>query len=292
MVFSQKQFELRDRKADWFYWVLDGINSNFHIFFKTIASLKCLCDELFAKSQEAYWKGSERAFAVLFIHWHILSIKLRIWYNADMYFFVKTCVVLLNMIFEIRDNDTMDGFGTKVLQALKITSVRNRAHSIPATQYAHAVYLSTIADRVEDRYYQEMLQNALKDAIWVSCAHVLLWPLKWHLIQILNDEGFDGLHDKKRESCARATPQFPLHPPKPKHRWSTWRFFSDALVFRLLFDNPLFLQYLPQTATTEGIVVLHALSAIVIELHPHALHLHLAWCKRISLAFNSNFLWE
>lgn len=162
-------FEVAGRPIDWFYWVADGIYPDFRIFLKTIAKPLDRRERLFAKSQEAFRKGAERVYAVLFSRWHILANPSRIWHTADMNLIVKSCVILHNMIVEARDKDDEDGFGTKNIASIddNASIVPIRTRSIPSTPYAHAAYLRNTADRVEDNRDHALLQKAMADAMWL-----------------------------------------------------------------------------------------------------------------------------
>lgn len=81
---------------------------------------------------------------------------------------VRCSVIIHNMIVEVRDTDEENGFGTNNIASIEqdaaIVTIINR--SIPSNQCANDEYLRTVAKQVENCQDQELLKNAIADAIW------------------------------------------------------------------------------------------------------------------------------
>jgi hypothetical protein len=82
------------------YYLTDGIYPAWSIFVSSyrqpIGQKKCY----FAKKQESARKDIERAFGVLEIRFHILTIPSKLWFERDMQIIMYCCIVLHNMIIE------------------------------------------------------------------------------------------------------------------------------------------------------------------------------------------------
>lgn len=148
------------------YWVVDGIYPAYRILLKKIPSPTKKRESVFSKVQEAFRKGAERVYGVLFSRWHILSIPYRLWNRKDMNQVVRCCVILHSMIVEARKiNESM--------RTVKIFSFDPSAEVVPVrdsvppeNQYEVAEFYREIAEKVDDKRDHEMLTNALVEAIW------------------------------------------------------------------------------------------------------------------------------
>lgn len=160
------EMNIAGRVIDWFYWVVDGIYPPYRIFLKTISKPSTKREKHFSRAQEAFRKGVERVFGVLFSRWHIIAQPSKLWYSNDMGDVVRACAILHNMIIEYRDMDM--NMGTKNIVSIDPDAelVPVRTTVIPSNCYAHADYLRVHADLIKDERDHEMLQSALADKMW------------------------------------------------------------------------------------------------------------------------------
>ncbi|XP_050246461.1 uncharacterized protein LOC126694312 [Quercus robur] len=82
------------------YYLADGIYPKWSTFVKTISSPLGDKRKLFAKTQEAYRKGVERAFGVLQARFAIVRGPARFFYQETLHDIMKVCIILHNMIIE------------------------------------------------------------------------------------------------------------------------------------------------------------------------------------------------
>ncbi|CAL5326744.1 unnamed protein product [Camellia sinensis] len=82
------------------YYLDDGIYPRWATIVKTISQPQGAKRQLFARMQEACRKDVERAFGVLQARFNIVSVPARGWSDEDLYYIMKTCIILHNMIIE------------------------------------------------------------------------------------------------------------------------------------------------------------------------------------------------
>ncbi|CAL5332635.1 unnamed protein product [Camellia sinensis] len=82
------------------YYLADGIYPRWATIVKTISQPQGAKRQLFARMQEACRKDVERAFGVLQARFNIVSVPTRGWSDEDLYYIMKTCIILHNMIIE------------------------------------------------------------------------------------------------------------------------------------------------------------------------------------------------
>jgi len=102
-----------DRVAfDWFYYLVDGIYSNFSTCLKPSHMKRMNAVKNFAARQEAVRKCVERVFGVLFKRFFVLATPARLWYVEYMRAVLFACCVMQNMLVELRCVDYLgDGGG-------------------------------------------------------------------------------------------------------------------------------------------------------------------------------------
>ncbi|CAL5409744.1 unnamed protein product [Camellia sinensis] len=88
------------------YYFADGIYPRWATIVKTISQPQGAKRQLFARMQEACRKDVERAFGVLQARFNIVRVPARGWSDEDLYYIMKTCIILHNMITEDEHNTT------------------------------------------------------------------------------------------------------------------------------------------------------------------------------------------
>ncbi|XP_028110963.1 uncharacterized protein LOC114309433 [Camellia sinensis] len=86
------------------YYLADDIYPRWATIVKTISQPQGAKRQLFARMQEACRKDAERAFGVLQAQFNIVSVPARGWSDEDLYYIMKTCIILHNMIIEDERN--------------------------------------------------------------------------------------------------------------------------------------------------------------------------------------------
>ncbi|XP_028122728.1 uncharacterized protein LOC114319867 [Camellia sinensis] len=81
-------------------YLTDGIYPRWATIVKTISQPQGAKRQLFARMQEACLKDVERAFGVLQARFNIISVPARSWSDEDLYYIMKKCIILHNMIIE------------------------------------------------------------------------------------------------------------------------------------------------------------------------------------------------
>ncbi|XP_028122122.1 uncharacterized protein LOC114319309 [Camellia sinensis] len=82
------------------YYLVDGIYPCWAMIMKTISQHQGTKRQLFARMHEAFRKDVERAFGVLQARFNILRVPVRGWSDEDLYYIMKMCIILHNMIIE------------------------------------------------------------------------------------------------------------------------------------------------------------------------------------------------
>ena len=95
-------YYISNQSFNWRYFLADGIYPNWKVFVKTIGNPIGNSQKLFAASQESARKCVERVFGVLFKRFNILYCPGRYWSVSDLTSIVQTCVIIHNMIVEVR----------------------------------------------------------------------------------------------------------------------------------------------------------------------------------------------
>ncbi|XP_028118240.1 uncharacterized protein LOC114315831 [Camellia sinensis] len=86
------------------YYLTDGIYPRWATIVKTISQPQGTKRQLFVRMQEACRKDVERAFGVLHARFNIIKVPARGWSDDDLYYIMKTCIILHNMIIEDERN--------------------------------------------------------------------------------------------------------------------------------------------------------------------------------------------
>ncbi|XP_028081990.1 uncharacterized protein LOC114283388 [Camellia sinensis] len=86
------------------YYLADGIYPCWATIVKTIFQPQGTKRQLFVRMQEACRKDVKRAFGVLQARFNIVSVPARGWSDEDLYYIMKTCIILHNMIIEDERN--------------------------------------------------------------------------------------------------------------------------------------------------------------------------------------------
>ncbi|XP_028087345.1 uncharacterized protein LOC114288059 [Camellia sinensis] len=82
------------------YYLADGICPRWATIVKTISQPQDAKRQVFARMHEACRKDVERAFRVLQARFNIIRVLVKGWSDEDLYYIVKTCIILHNMIIE------------------------------------------------------------------------------------------------------------------------------------------------------------------------------------------------
>ncbi|XP_028105572.1 uncharacterized protein LOC114304619 [Camellia sinensis] len=82
------------------YYLADGIYPRLATIVKTISQPQGAKRQLFVRMQEACQKDVKRAFGVLQARFNILKVPARGLSDEDLYYIMKTCIILHNMIIE------------------------------------------------------------------------------------------------------------------------------------------------------------------------------------------------
>jgi hypothetical protein len=96
------KYILNDEERSVLYYLVDGIYPELARFVKTIAVPITKKESLFATWQEAARKDIERAFGVLQKKFHYLVHPVRQFFVHDIFYVVKACIALHNMMVEVR----------------------------------------------------------------------------------------------------------------------------------------------------------------------------------------------
>ncbi|XP_028113319.1 uncharacterized protein LOC114311375 [Camellia sinensis] len=82
------------------YYLANGIYPRWATIVKKISQPQAAKIQLFARIQEACRKDVERAFGMLQARFNIVRVLARGWSDEDLYYIMKTCIILHNMIIE------------------------------------------------------------------------------------------------------------------------------------------------------------------------------------------------
>ncbi|XP_028058248.1 uncharacterized protein LOC114262094 [Camellia sinensis] len=86
------------------YYLVDGIYPHCTTIMKTISQPQGLKRQLFARIQEAFRRDIKRAFGVLRARFNIFRVPARGWNDENLYYIMKTCIILHNTIIENERN--------------------------------------------------------------------------------------------------------------------------------------------------------------------------------------------
>jgi hypothetical protein len=95
-------YEINGHERNWLYFLADGIYPKWSIFCKTNQRPTEPKEKFFAAKQEAVRKDIERCFGVIVQRFGILKKPLLLWYLKDIRELLNCCVILHNMIVEVR----------------------------------------------------------------------------------------------------------------------------------------------------------------------------------------------
>ena len=96
------EFELGGMTMNELFILVDGIYPELSRFAKTFQEPNTKPKKFYAGWQEGSRKDAERGFGVLQRKWHILVRAFELWYVNDIKAIVETCVILHNMMVNIR----------------------------------------------------------------------------------------------------------------------------------------------------------------------------------------------
>jgi hypothetical protein len=95
-------YTINGTTRDWLYFLVDGIYPPYSIFINTFHHPQNKIEKYFATCQEACRKDIERAFGVLVQRFQILQRPLKNWLWQDIVDIMDVCIILHNMIVEVR----------------------------------------------------------------------------------------------------------------------------------------------------------------------------------------------
>ncbi|KAL7549247.1 hypothetical protein ACHAWF_012507 [Thalassiosira exigua] len=99
------EYEINGEKFDQLFALVDGIYPQLSRFLQTISVPISKIDSHYSGWQEAKRKDIERAFGVLKKKFHLLAHAIRMAYRDDIFYAVRACTALHNMMVETRLND-------------------------------------------------------------------------------------------------------------------------------------------------------------------------------------------
>lgn len=151
------QFVINGHEYDMGYYLADGIYPKWATIVQTIREPSDRKKAHFARMQEAYRKDVERAFGVLQARFAIVKGPARFWDQVDLYYIMKTCVILHNMIIEYQ-RDEEDVEAAELLRERPLQVSRERTPTFTDFLTRNKKIRST------DMYYQ--LRNDLVEHLW------------------------------------------------------------------------------------------------------------------------------
>jgi hypothetical protein len=95
-------YSINGNERDWMYFLVDGIYPPWSIFVTTYNNPVDPKKKMFAMQQEKVRKDIECAFGILISRFHILERPLRNWYLEDIKNLLHACVIIHNMVTEVR----------------------------------------------------------------------------------------------------------------------------------------------------------------------------------------------
>jgi Plant transposon protein len=98
----------------WFYYLADGIYPAWKIFVRSLREPKNEKQRSFCRLQEGVRKCVERVFGVFFRRFKVMFVSSELWSVEKMGVIAKACVILHNMIVEVR-KDTYSSDGARGL---------------------------------------------------------------------------------------------------------------------------------------------------------------------------------
>ncbi|XP_073133765.1 uncharacterized protein [Henckelia pumila] len=156
------RFEVNGNEYNMWYYLADGIYPSLASFVKTIPRPLSQKHRTFARYQEGVRKDVERAFGVLQARWHIVRCPSRMWDPIDLYYIMKTCIILHNMIVEDEREDMLKDrdFSARDNEYVLPDIVTSRDPTIE-----FKVFLERRVD-IQNRYLHNKLQKDLIEHIW------------------------------------------------------------------------------------------------------------------------------
>ena len=95
-------YNINGKERDWMYFLVDGIYPDWAIFVTTYTKPTEKDKKVFAREQEKVRKDIECAFGILVQRFHILQRPLRQWYLEDLKCLLKCCIIIHNMVVDVR----------------------------------------------------------------------------------------------------------------------------------------------------------------------------------------------
>jgi Plant transposon protein len=153
----------------WNYYLADGIYPRWNIFLQSIRELTTEKQKQYAMLHEGVRKCMERVFGVLFCRFKITCVKSEFWSAEKMNAIATTCIVLHNMVVEVRRNGCgCDGAGGSSLlfdaDADSTVMTLERANEVEAE--AHLLRLTRVSDDVQSKSEHESLLSAVTEHLW------------------------------------------------------------------------------------------------------------------------------
>ena len=82
------------------YYLADGVYFNLALFVKKNKERQTRIEKTYASAEKSLRKDFERVFGVLLARFHVLEISSRLWYKDGIATFLKSCIIMHNMILE------------------------------------------------------------------------------------------------------------------------------------------------------------------------------------------------
>lgn len=167
---STVSYEVCGQAFNFFYYLADGIYPNWKVFLKTLSSSCSAKEKYYKKCQEAVRKVVERVFGVLFRRFQVLYSPSELMDVETMKSISKACVIMNNMIVELRrDSYTSDGGGGLSINfdADSNNDTELELHSLPSDDHESRLQLiAPVIESIRDRSELKRLTCAVVDYLW------------------------------------------------------------------------------------------------------------------------------
>ncbi|XP_028111038.1 uncharacterized protein LOC114309506 [Camellia sinensis] len=144
------------------YYLADGIYPRWATIMKTISQPQGAKRQLVARMQEACRKDIERAFGVLQARFNIVRVPARGWSDEYMYYIMKTCIILHNMIIE-DERDILENERNAAQLQIDTSNTRCQVSRDPNEEYAQFMLNS---QRIRSTEAHSAIRNDLIEHLW------------------------------------------------------------------------------------------------------------------------------